>query len=73
MEKDDMEVINIVPTFLKYYSLARLAEKSERYSLWKKHYNFSAIPPGEQGEQVAKKMLQEAWHKYEQVVPTLEK
>lgn len=71
MEKDNIEIINLVPKFLKYYSIAKKANKSERYLLWKKHYNFAAVPPGEKGEQLAEKMLKEAWNKYDQIVPAL--
>ena len=33
MEKDNIEIINLVPKFLKYYSIAKKANKSERYLL----------------------------------------
>lgn len=72
MKKDDIEIINLVPNFLKYYNIAKTSKKDERYALWKKHYNFAAVPPGEQGEKLAEKMLEEAWDKYEQVIPILE-
>ena len=72
MKKDDIEIINLIPNFLKYYNIAKTSKENERYALWKKHYNFAAVPPGEQGENLAEKMLEEAWDKYEQVIPILE-
>lgn len=71
MEKDDIEIINLVPNFLKYYTIAKKTNNCDHFPLWKKHYNFAAVPPGEKGEQLAEQMLKEAWNKYDQIIPAL--
>ena len=37
---------------------------SGRWELWKKDYDFAAVPPTPEGEQMARKILDDAWPKY---------
>ena len=71
--KDNIEIINLVPKFLEFYGKAAGCDGESRFETWKKHYGFAAVPPGEEGELLAKQMLDCAWDKYEAVIPFLEK
>ena len=68
-----IEVINYVPRFLNFYQKAKGKDENCLWDLWKEHYNFAAVPPGEQGEKMAREMLLRAWDKYPEVIPAIEK
>ena len=72
MINDTIEIINLVPKFLDFYNKAVGCDEETRFELWKKHYGFAAVPPGEEGALLAKQQLKEAWEKYEEVIPFLE-
>src|SRR5699024_5868413 len=61
----NLEVINLVPKFLNFFELANHEDvsESERWNLWKKYYNFAALPPGY--DQQARKQLNQTWVKYQ--------
>src|SRR5699024_8266231 len=60
-----IEIVNLVPQFLKFFELANHEDvnESERWNLWKKHYNFAALPPGY--DQHARNQLNQTWVKYQ--------
>lgn len=70
--KDNIEIKNLVPKFLDFYNKAVGCDEETRFELWKKHYGFAAVPPGEEGALLAKQQLEAAWEKYEKVIPFLE-
>ncbi|CAM3066867.1 hypothetical protein FITA111629_01485 [Filibacter tadaridae] len=72
---DNVEVMDLVPKFLNFYKLANKdgIEEDARWTMWKELYNFAAVPPGEEGQTVAKKLLNDAWDKYEQNLSVIEK
>lgn len=72
--KDHIEIHNLVPKFLEFYQKAVTEGigSEERWELWKEHYNFAAVPPGENGEHIAKTLLNEAWEKYFDYIDFLE-
>lgn len=72
MMKDNIEIKNLVPQFLHFYNEAVGCDGETRFELWKKHYGFAAVPPGEEGALLAKRLLDAAWEKYERVIPFLE-
>ena len=72
MIKDSIEIINLVPKFLDFYNKAIDSDEEIRFELWKKHYGFAAVPPGEEGMRLAKQQLETSWKKYDQVVSYLE-
>lgn len=72
MMKDNIEIKNLVPKFLNFYNKAVGCDGETRFELWKKHYGFAAVPPGEEGALLAKRLLEAAWEKYENVIPFLE-
>ena len=63
---DKVEVLNLVPKFLTFYGLANKPdiEDEQRWDLWKEHYNFAAVPPGEEGRLIARNLLDAAWSSY---------
>lgn len=72
---DHVEIKNLVPKFLSFYELANKSnnDKATRWELWKEHYNFAAMPPGEEGQTMAVKLLEDAWEKYDQHLSIIEK
>lgn len=72
---DKIEIINYVPKFLKFYKLASKEniDSENRWNLWKEHYNFAAIPPGPDGQKLARELLDNAWEKYPEKLSYLEK
>jgi hypothetical protein len=72
---DTIEVLNLVPKFLKFYEKANIdsVDNEVRWSLWKEHYNFAAIPPGEEGKKLARLLLDEAWEKYQENIEFIKK
>ncbi|WP_100012027.1 hypothetical protein [Lentibacillus sediminis] len=72
---DNVEVMNLVPKFLSFYELANEPniDKGKRWKLWKEHYNFAAVPPGEEGQKMAMGLLDDAWEKYGPNISIIEK
>ncbi|WP_246010406.1 DUF2268 domain-containing putative Zn-dependent protease [Bacillus yapensis] len=68
-----MEVINLVPKFLDFYRRSNRFEidHEKRWLLWKEHYNFAAVPPGEDGTVLARRLLDDAWEEYAERLPFL--
>lgn len=71
---DKIELLNLVPKFLAFYQMANKSDidKEKRWILWEKHYNFAAIPPGEEGKTIARNLLDEAWNTYSEHLTMLE-
>ncbi|MFS0691096.1 hypothetical protein AB1K89_17865 [Sporosarcina sp. 179-K 8C2 HS] len=69
---DKIKVINLVPKFLAFYEKAQASDADARWDLWKEHYGFAAVPPGDEGLKMAREMLEAAWSQYADVIPTLE-
>jgi hypothetical protein len=44
----------------------------QRWRLWEEYYNFAAVPPGEQGKNMARRLFQEAWDKYQTSIEIIE-
>jgi len=80
IEQQDSSVISIKvkdlsPKFLSFYNEAIKLNLSEndRWLLWKKKYDFAAVPPTPQGDSIARKLLNNAWSRYPNVVKELDK
>jgi imidazolonepropionase-like amidohydrolase len=58
------EVQDLTSKFLKFYEAAQGADPERRWQLWKELYNFAAVPPIPEGQQMARRLLDEAWAKY---------
>ena len=61
-----IETISLVPKFLAFYNEANKepTDPNTRWELWKEHYGFSAVPPGDAGMQMALTLLDQAWEQY---------
>ncbi|NKE04001.1 DUF2268 domain-containing putative Zn-dependent protease [Mesobacillus selenatarsenatis] len=72
---DQIEILNLVPKFLSFFHLAKKPDIDEegRWALWKEHYNFAAVPPGEDGKKMARNLLDTAWNHYADHLTFIEK
>lgn len=72
---DTVNVINLVPKFLSFYKTAiqQDLDEEKRWELWKDTYNFAAVPPTDEGREVARNLLDNAWNKYESFISIFEK
>lgn len=63
---DQINVRNLAPKFLKFYELASQEglDVEVKWKLWLEHYQFAAVPPGDEGREIARKLLFDAWEKY---------
>ena len=62
----NLTIKDLTPKFLQFYDEAIKENASEprRWEVWKKDYNFAAVPPTPEGEQMARKIVDDAWPKY---------
>jgi hypothetical protein len=62
----NLTIKDLTPKFLQFYDEATRenASAEQRWELWKKDYDFAAVPPTPEGEQMARKILDNAWPKY---------
>ncbi len=61
-----LEVRDITPKFLEFYEAAQKenAPPDRRWELWKQMYDFAAVPPTDEGNKIAREMLDKAWPRY---------
>jgi hypothetical protein len=62
----NLTIKDLTPKFMQFFDEATRenASPGRRWELWKKDYDFAAVPPTTQGEAMAKQMLTEAWPRY---------
>jgi hypothetical protein len=65
-------VSDLTPRFLDFYRAAQDLAPDARFTLWKRRYDFAAVPPTPEGEVLARRMLDEAWPRYGQALPAIE-
>jgi len=65
---DHIEVQDLRQRFLSFYkkTIETDVDSEERWKLWKEHYGFAAVPPGSEGEKLARQLLDNSWDQYEQ-------
>jgi len=70
-----LNVRDLTPKFLAFYQAASKEDASEtrRWELWQKMYSFAAVPPGPEGQAMARKMLDAAWPQYAAALPLIRK
>ena len=70
---DAVNVVDLTPKFLAFYDSAtvRNANPDERWELWRRLYNFAAVPPGEYGRDMARRLLDSAWSRYPDALPRI--
>lgn len=65
---DHIKIQDFRQRFLSFYEKAIETEvdSEERWKLWQEHYGFAAVPPGSEGEKLARQLLDNCWEQYEQ-------
>jgi len=69
---DQITIKSLIPKFLSFYDKAKdIKDDETRFQLWKKHYNFAALPPVKDYDSRAKKLLDNAWLNYKDIIEDL--
>jgi len=65
-----VQIIDLTPKFLKFYDTATIKnpDPDSRWQLWQQMYGFAAVPPGPDGQKMARTLLDNAWPKYPSVI-----
>ncbi len=68
-----LEIVDKVPAFEQFYKKATAHPLSPdaRWDMWQKDYGIAAVPPGPDGQKMARKLLDGAWDKYPALLPAL--
>jgi len=68
-----LEIVDRVARFMAFYSEAATKPLGEaaRWALWKKEYGIAAVPPGPDGDKMARQLLDSAWAKYPALMPKI--
>lgn len=66
---------DLTPKFLTFYRAASAPGigPDERFRLWRQDYGFAAVPPTPDGQQMARRLLDNAWPKYPGVLSRIER
>ena len=68
-----LEIADRVAKFEAFYAeaTAKPLDESARWALWKKEYDIAAVPPGLDGDKMARQLLDSAWVKYPALMPKI--
>ena len=71
----NLTIRDLTPKFLTFYDSATKehADGAKRWELWRELYGFAAVPPGPDGETMARKMLDTAWPRYASALSVIRK
>jgi hypothetical protein len=66
-------VVDMTPKFLAFYdsATARHVDADARWELWRRLYNFAAVPPTPFGREMARRLLDSAWARYPAALPRI--
>lgn len=69
-----VEIVDLTWRFLAFYdsATARRADPDLRWQLWRRLYNFAAVPPTPFGDSLARQLLDSAWARYPAALTTIE-
>jgi hypothetical protein len=69
-----LDIDNRAPKFQTFYADATKAQLSAdaRFELWQKEDGLAAVPPGLDGDKMARQLLDAAWDRYPALVPKLD-
>lgn len=61
-----LDIVNRVPQFKRFYAdaTAKPLDEAARWALWQKEYGIAAVPPGPEGQKIARKQLDDVWSRY---------
>src|ERR1700722_8570235 len=70
-----LDIDNRVPKFQTFYAHAtkKPLAADARFALWQKEDGLAAVPPGPDGDKMARQLLDAAWDKYPALIPKLPK
>lgn len=72
VESRCIELNDLSARFLAFFDAAKNeADEERRFALWQAHYAFAAVPPGPQGEALARQLLRQAWSRYPAALPVI--
>jgi hypothetical protein len=61
----NIELVDLTPRFLDFFEAAREVEDPDRrWEIWRERYGFAAVPPTPAGQEMARRLLDEAWPRY---------
>lgn len=65
-----IQVTDLTPKFLRFYreAIAEHAGPDRRFHLWKRDYDFAALPPVPERDRLARELLDKAWPTYPEVM-----
>ena len=66
-----LHIVDLSPRFLDFYRAAANVDADARWQLWNEKYGFAAVPPTPEGQQLARKLLDDAWPRYSQALPLI--
>lgn len=68
-----LDIDDRVPKFEAFYAEATRTphDEASRWALWQRDYAIAAVPPGPEGQAMARKLLDSAWSRYPALVPML--
>ena len=68
-----LEIVDRVRKFEAFYADAnsKLLDEIARWSLWQEEYGIAAVPPGPNGDKMARQLLDSAWAKYPALMPKI--
>jgi Predicted Zn-dependent protease (DUF2268) len=68
-----LEIADRVSKFQAFYAEATVKplDADARWALWKQDYDIAAVPPGSDGDAMARRLLDGAWRKYPALMPEL--
>jgi Predicted Zn-dependent protease (DUF2268) len=68
-----LEIADRVSKFQAFYAEATVKplDADARWALWKQDYDIAAVPPGSDGDAMARRLLDDAWGNYPALMPEL--
>lgn len=68
-----LEIVDSVARFKAFYAEAAATPLDEgaRWALWKNEYGIAAVPPGPDGDKMARQLLDSAWARYPALMPKI--
>ena len=66
----EIKIVDLSERFVEFYNAANQpgVDEAARWKLWKTRYGFAAVPPGAEGDTLARSLLNEAWPRYPEVI-----
>jgi hypothetical protein len=70
-----VEIVDLTRRFLAFYdsATARHADPDLRWQLWRRLYDFAAVPPTPFGDSLARQLLDSAWARYAAALTIIER